>query len=57
MRNEFKPERIKGKMLESSENSKGGDIQHKIKNQQFFMNQQKPIEETIVNKRSQFITQ
>lgn len=57
MRNEFKAERIKGKMLESSENSKGGDIQHKIKNQQFFMNQQKPIEETIVNKRSQFITQ
>ena len=35
-------------MLESSENSKGGDIQHKIKNQQFFMNQQKPIEETML---------
>lgn len=42
-------------MLESSESSKGGYIQHKIKNQQFFMNQQKPVEETVVNKRSEFI--
>lgn len=30
---------------------------HKVKNQQFFMNQQKPIEEIVVDNRSQFIMQ
>lgn len=44
-------------MLESGESSKGSYIQHKVKNQQFFMNQQKPIEETVVDNRSQFIMQ
>lgn len=45
------------KNIRKCESLKGGQIQHKIKNQQVFTNQQKPNEEIIVDKRSQFIMQ